>query len=94
MAEQKLWDNVCSGNKDNLHLSNDIQQFPTGCAGLSVSGMQNLVLFRIFYVFFFLEVFLFLFWLQNREAILCNSFKAPFHLRELVSSGAPRCAFI
>lgn len=45
MAEQKLWDNVCSGNKNNLHLSNDIQQFPTGCASLSVSGMQNLMLF-------------------------------------------------
>ena len=60
MAEQKLWDNVCSGNKDNLHLSNDIQQFPTRCASLSVSGMQNLMLFWIFNVFLFLKFSVFL----------------------------------
>ena len=61
MAEQKLWDNVCSGNKDNLHLSNDIQQFPTGCASLSVSGMQSLLLFWIFNAFLFLKFFCFSF---------------------------------
>ena len=57
MAEQKLWDNVCSGHEDNLHLSNDIQQFPPGCASLSVSGMQNLLLFWIFNAFLLVKLF-------------------------------------
>ena len=76
MAEQKLWDNVCSGHADNLHLSNDIQQFPPGCASLSVSGMQNLLLFWIFNAFF--EVFPFLFWLQNLEAAILVASKLHF----------------